>query len=369
MPPKAGGKGGRKKRSDGGDKGPTADGDEPMAPVVTPWPKTFRVRDGVDNDSLVVTVDLNDLPNGLGSLEDAVRRQVRRCECTFMDSAGHFEVPRGSLAPNAVDWSALRGLYQLQDAATTDLMWVRHATQPHREGSSGAYESVDTAKGSLVVCPHAKRGCEAIVPYGDMEAHLVADCPFELCQLCHQPMDKAALPHHLMTDCQMGRFVCDKIWGSDDEKTSLRGDIHQLQSAINWLRDENQSLQAQVKDHTDRFSPPDAQTGADGEDALVLRVLRADGLEISFRLAKTTPLQQVLSSYSKQTTIPADQLNFRYYGAFVALDSTPESNNMQDGDVLFAWLPPSYFPHLFEPGAGPQGSPVSNGAVPVPMAT
>ena len=71
-----------------------------------------------------------------------------------------------------------------------------------------------------------------------------------------------------------------------------------------------------------------------GEGSLNIRIRDQTGEETFFKVKKTTKLDKVFNAYSTRKGVAATSLRFLFDGSRVNSTQTPESLEMEDGDVI-----------------------------------
>ena len=78
---------------------------------------------------------------------------------------------------------------------------------------------------------------------------------------------------------------------------------------------------------------------ADQTEFIKLRVIQSVSMdEIHFRVKKTTFLGKMKMTYSVRIGVPVAAVSFYYEGTRISDDETPRMLNMEDDDVIDAYL-------------------------------
>ncbi|ORY49981.1 ubiquitin-like protein [Rhizoclosmatium globosum] len=73
---------------------------------------------------------------------------------------------------------------------------------------------------------------------------------------------------------------------------------------------------------------------AEGVQHINLKVLGSDGNEIAFKIKRTTPLSKLMDAYSNKTGVDPRSVRFLLDGTRLNGTDTPDSLDMEEGDVI-----------------------------------
>mmetsp|Transcript_2463 Transcript_2463/g.7807 ORF Transcript_2463/g.7807 Transcript_2463/m.7807 type:complete len:103 (+) Transcript_2463:49-357(+) len=88
--------------------------------------------------------------------------------------------------------------------------------------------------------------------------------------------------------------------------------------------------EAKPNPSTDSNAP--GSTG--GSEHVNLKVIDQHGNEVHFRIRRTTPLRKLMNSYCERQGIDMKSVRFMVDGTFVEDEDTPESLELDDGDIV-----------------------------------
>ena len=69
-------------------------------------------------------------------------------------------------------------------------------------------------------------------------------------------------------------------------------------------------------------------------DYIKLKVINQENAEVNFKVKLTTPMSKLKKSYGDRQGVSIDSFRFLFDGKRLADDDTPQSLEMEDGDVI-----------------------------------
>uniref|UniRef100_A0ACD5T6J5 Uncharacterized protein n=1 Tax=Avena sativa TaxID=4498 RepID=A0ACD5T6J5_AVESA len=83
---------------------------------------------------------------------------------------------------------------------------------------------------------------------------------------------------------------------------------------------------------------PGAKAGSGGGARILVKVKGQDGEEVIFRVKRSSRLQKLMDTYTKDKALNGGAFVFLFDGSRINGDETPEELEIEDGDIIAAML-------------------------------
>ncbi|KAJ3675722.1 hypothetical protein LUZ60_004764 [Juncus effusus] len=74
------------------------------------------------------------------------------------------------------------------------------------------------------------------------------------------------------------------------------------------------------------------------DDYINLKVKNQNGMEVHFKIKKSTPLKKLMKAYCQRESLELNSIAFLFDGRRLRGDQSPEQLEMEDGDEIDAML-------------------------------
>ncbi len=119
----------------------------------------------------------------------------------------------------------------------------------------------------------------------------------------------------------------DEPSASSSSLSQRTGFFDKVPDRLTSDEEEEDEEQAPPPDEKEAVSPPD-------QDFIRLKAVSQDGQEVVFKIRHETPLKKLMEAYCKNRGLAPAQIRFLYDGERIQGSSTPESLEMEEGDII-----------------------------------